>query len=253
MISTIHRSTASSVAQPNLTRLERFASWFPKGGTLSADTWVPRHRVITAILWMHVPFIVGIGIFNHFGAMEIAVDAGAVAACAALSHARPGRVWRTNIVSLGLLGSSAALVHLTYGLTESHFHFFVMLGLVALYQEWYPYLQSVAFVLLHHTVIGLVWPEAVFISGIEQRRPFVWALVHAAFILGQIAVQVTVWKFLELSQDRVARLEVEQVEWRAVNAELELDKEKRRLSALQETVYQLSHWRDLEPGGPADR
>jgi hypothetical protein len=60
-------------------------------------------------------------------------------------------------------------------------------------------------------------------------------------------VQVTVWKVLE---DRVAQFVLERAEWRAASAEEELDKEKRRLEELRDTVYKLSHWRDLEPATP---
>ena len=250
MTTTMQRSVAEQSGVPPQTWLDRFAGWFPKGGTLSDDEWLSRHRVIAVILWLHVPFIALVGVFNRRRVIEIVVDVGAIAACAAVAAVMQRRAARSNVVSLGLLCGSAALVHLTGGLTVAHFHFFVMLGLVALYQEWYPYLQSVAFVVLHHTVIGLVWPQAVFVTGAEQRRPFLWALIHASFILGQIAVQVTVWKFLE---ERVAQFVVERAEWRAAHAEQELGKEKRRLSELQDTVYKLSHWRDLEKGSSSDR
>ena len=31
-----------------------------------------------------------------------------------------------------------------------HFHFFVMVSLMALYEEWLPYLLSIAYVVVHH-------------------------------------------------------------------------------------------------------
>lgn len=228
-------------------QLVRMAGWLPQGGTLSEEEWGPRHRVISAVLWLHVPFIAIIGLANGRSLLELGLNSGVIALCAAVAHLLTGRAAKSAVVSLGLLFSSAALVHLTGGLTEAHFHFFVMLGLVALYQEWFPYLLSVTFVLLHHSIIGLIWPEEVFATAVEQRKPLLWAIVHASFVLGQIIVQVTVWKFLELSQQRVAKLEREQVELRAVNAELELDKEKRHREHLQDAVYKLAHWHDLNP------
>jgi methyl-accepting chemotaxis protein len=245
MASITERPGAADVRK--LSWLDTFASWLPKGGTLSDAEWAARHRVISMILWLHVPLIAGVGIFNTRRPIEVLVDTGAIALCAALAAGITGRAAKSNVVSLGLLLSSGALVHLTGGLTVSHFHFFVMLGLVALYQQWYPYLQSVAFVVLHHTILGMVWPEAVFTSGEEQRRPFLWAVIHATFILGQIGVQVTVWKFIEV---RVAQFVLERAEWRAASAEEALDKEKRRLEELRDTVYKLSHWRDLESAAP---
>jgi hypothetical protein len=219
-------------------------AWLPVGGTLEEAEWAPRHRVISMVLWLHVPFIAIVGIANRRTVAEILVDTGAIAASAALARVVTRRHTKTIFVSLGLLCSSAALVHLTGGLIEAHFHFFVMLGLVALYQEWVPYLQSVLFVLLHHGILGLVWPNSVFTSEVEQRNPFLWATVHAAFVAGQIIVQVTVWKFLELSQARKAETERAQV--RALQAELELQRSNQHREYLQDAIYKLSHWRDLE-------
>jgi hypothetical protein len=201
------------------------------------------------VLWLQVPLLAVVGFANQRPDHEIVVDLAAVVTLALLALL-PGRQIKTFFVSLGLLTSSAALVHLTEGLTESHFHFFVMLGLVALYQEWVPYLSAVTYVVLHHTIIGTIWPDAAYDAGPAQERPFLWALVHAAFILGQIAVQVTVWKFLELHQERV--LAREHAELRALSAELDLAGERSRREHLENAVYELSHWRDLERDQPLD-
>ena len=48
------------------------------------------------------------------------------------------------MVSLGLLTSSAVLVHLWDGQIEAHFHFFVMVTILACYEEWFPYLLASA-------------------------------------------------------------------------------------------------------------
>jgi methyl-accepting chemotaxis protein len=243
MASALQTAIDRGVIAPS--RLDRILAWLPTGGTLEEAEWAPRHRVISVVLWLHVPFIAIIGVANHQRPLEVVIDTAAIVASAALATIAPRRAAKTVFVSLGLLCSSAALVHLTGGLTEAHFHFFVMLGLVALYQEWVPYLQSVLFVLLHHALIGLVWPSAVFTTGEEQRRPILWAAIHAAFVAGQIVVQVTVWKFLELSQARKADAERAQV--RALEAELQLQRSIEHREYLQDAIYKLSHWRDLDP------
>ena len=50
----------------------------------------------------------------------------------------------TAAVALGLLTSSAILVHLWEGAIEAHFHFFVMVTILATYEEWFPYLLAIA-------------------------------------------------------------------------------------------------------------
>ena len=43
-------------------------------------------------------------------------------------------------VTGGLVYCSAALVGLTHGAIEAHFHFFIIIGFIALYQDWAPFL-----------------------------------------------------------------------------------------------------------------
>jgi hypothetical protein len=228
--------------------IERAWRWLPRGGQLPEDEWRRRHRAISVVLWLQLPILLGVGVGNGRSQVEIAVDLGVVCACALLGLFAPARQAKTFFVSLGLLCSSGALVHLTGGLIEAHFHFFVMLGLVALYQEWIPYLSAVAFVVLHHSIIGTIWPDAAYEHDAAQGDPFLWACIHAAFILGQIAVQVTVWKFLEQYQERMRAHEHAEV--RALEAELELMGERRHRDYLENAVYELSHWKDLEHRTP---
>ena len=58
------------------------------------------------------------------------------------------------MVCFGLLTSSAILVHLWDGRIEAHFHFFVMVTLLATYEEWFPYLLAFLYVLVHHGAMG---------------------------------------------------------------------------------------------------
>ena len=64
--------------------------------------------------------------------------------------------------TLSLMAASAALVHLWAGVTESHFIFFVMVGVVSLYQDWVPYGIALVVVIAHHGVVGTLYPHAVF-------------------------------------------------------------------------------------------
>ena len=50
------------------------------------------------------------------------------------------------MASLGLLTSSAFIVHLSNGNIEAHFHFFVVISVVTLYQDWVPFLLAIGMV-----------------------------------------------------------------------------------------------------------
>jgi diguanylate cyclase (GGDEF)-like protein/PAS domain S-box-containing protein len=101
------------------------------------------------------------------------------------------------LASFGLLTSSAVLVHLSGGLTETHFHFFVMIGLIALYQDWLPFLMAIAFVAVHHAVFGVLFPHEVYGDSAARSNPWVWAGIHALFVLAASAAQLTSWRVVE--------------------------------------------------------
>ena len=53
---------------------------------------------------------------------------------------------RSVIATFGLMTASAMLVHLSGGYIELHFHFFVMIAVVVLYQDWGPFLFGILFI-----------------------------------------------------------------------------------------------------------
>jgi serine phosphatase RsbU (regulator of sigma subunit) len=97
----------------------------------------------------------------------------------------------------GLLSASAVLVHLSGGLIEMHFHFFVMVAVVALYQDWIPFLASFVYVLIHHGVMGALDPPSVFNHPAAISHPWTWAFIHAFFIAGISATLLIHWTLNE--------------------------------------------------------
>ena len=73
-----------------------------------------------------------------------------------------GRKGQAAATTVSLMAASAALVHLWQGVTESHFIFFVMVGVVSLYQDWVPYGIALLMVIAHHGVVGTLYPHVVF-------------------------------------------------------------------------------------------
>jgi len=93
-----------------------------------------------------------------------------------------GRRAQSLVVVFGLLTCSADLVHITHGLIEAHFHFFVMVTLLATYEEWFPYLLAFLYVLVHHGLMGALDSSEVYSTSDGAAHPWRWAAVHALFI-----------------------------------------------------------------------
>jgi len=105
----------------------------PHGRVLAQQEWDRRHRAIVIILWLHVVGLAIFGVLRGFSAPHVALDAGAVTMFAAwATQPHGGRKLRATLASLGLLTASAVGVHLSGGLIEAHFHFFVVIALLML-------------------------------------------------------------------------------------------------------------------------
>ena len=182
-----------------LGRLVRDArSLLPSGGTLPLGVWRRRHRGIVVLLWLHVPALIGFGLVRGRGPVHLLVETAPVAVLAGLSGAlRQRRRLSTVIAALGLMTCSAILVHLSGGVIEMHFHFFVMVGVVALYQDWWPFLVAIGYVVVQHGVGGALWPEHVYNHPAAVANPWKWAGIHGFFILGLSAAGVLSWRLNE--------------------------------------------------------
>ncbi|HEY3021441.1 MAG TPA: EAL domain-containing protein [Solirubrobacteraceae bacterium] len=181
----------------------RLTARLPRGHTLPCAVWDRRHRWMIRVLWAHVAGLLVFAVARGFAVQHGLLDVSAPAlAAAAAASARFPRRPRAALVVMGLLTCSAVLVHLWGGRIEGHFHFFVMVTLLSLYEEWSTYLLAFAFVLVHHTVGGLIEPHSVFDHPGGWHSPLLWAGIHALFIAGLGVVNVICWR---LNED--ARLE----------------------------------------------
>jgi diguanylate cyclase (GGDEF)-like protein len=172
--------------------------FLPKGHSLPEDVWRVRHRALSYLLRAHVVGIFAFAIFRGFGVVHSLVDTGAVAMFAVLAAA-DGRHRRVSsaMTALGLVVSSAMIVHLSGGVIEAHFHFFVMVGILTLYQDWQPFLLAIGFVVVHHAVLGTLDPSAVYNHPEAVAHPFKWALIHGAFVLAASIASVVAWRLNE--------------------------------------------------------
>jgi diguanylate cyclase (GGDEF)-like protein/PAS domain S-box-containing protein len=166
-----------------------------------AHAWRRRHVGILCVLLAHVPALMIFGLARGFSFAHIAVDVGPILVFAALAMYRSlGPRLQSAAAAIGLMAAAAALVHLSDGRTEAHFLFFVLLGVLALYDDWVPYLAAVLFVLFEHGIIGVLAPAAVWGSTGARQSPWVWAAVHGGFVLAASVVALVSWRWHEMER-----------------------------------------------------
>ncbi len=187
--------------------------FLPRGQTLPDDAWASRHRALLWILWAHVLVL---PVFSLLRGFSLASSIGWVLPIAlagvAASLPAAGRRARSIAVVFGLLTASAVLVHAWNGQIEAHFHFFVMIAVLALYEDWVPFGLAVAYVVIEHGVLGAIAPHSVYNHG---GNPWAWGAIHGFFVLGAVAASVVTWRLNEemrAGMDEARRVAREQSE-----------------------------------------
>ncbi|HEX7300050.1 MAG TPA: EAL domain-containing protein [Solirubrobacteraceae bacterium] len=161
------------------------------------------------ILWAHAVAMFAWGLILGHPLWHAGVDSVPIGVCGLIaSSTRLSRLTRSSVVSLGLLTSSAVVVHLMNGAIEGHFHFFVMVSLLALYEEWFPYLLSLAFVLGHHVIMSALAPTSVFGDHpAAAAHPWRWAAIHTFFVGALALVNLVHWRLNEDARALAAQTE----------------------------------------------
>ena len=150
----------------------------PTGNTLPPEEWERRHRVLLAVLWTHVVLLELLSVAVGMGALWDRVLDGLAAlpfALVASAAHLPPRV-RQMVGALGLLTCSAVIVHLSMGAIEAHFHYFAVIALLSMYEDWTLFGVAVAYVLVQHGAMGAMEPN-VFDHG---GSAWMWAGIHAS-------------------------------------------------------------------------
>jgi diguanylate cyclase (GGDEF)-like protein len=195
---------ASAIDSPSLrSLLAQARSSFPRGGLLPAANWRRRHIALSLVLLWHFPVLLTFGLVRGYPAGHSLVDAtfpllfGVVAFLPGLS-----RGWRSVSVATGLISCSIVLVHLSGGVIEMHFHFFVMVALLALYQDWKPFLVAITLTVLEHGVTGVIAPHSVYNHPNAWAHPWRWAFLHGLFVLAASAAGIAAWSMSEADHRR---------------------------------------------------
>ena len=159
------------------------------------EVWDRRHQGIVILLGLNAVGLFAFSLAQGYGLSHSIFEAGIVGVATLIAWAtRKERVVASVVATLGLLTASGILVHLSEGSIEAHFHFFVMVTIIILYQDWVPFLLAIAYVVIHHAVMGLMDPASVFNHPAALANPVKWALIHGGFIVGATIAGLTVWK-----------------------------------------------------------
>lgn len=148
-----------------------------------------RHRVVEGLLLAHIPVFVILGLRAGWSISHTVTEVVLpLVGFWAFAHYAHRRRLAMGAGGIGLMYASAVLVHVTGGVTEAHFYFFVAFGLVALYRDWVVFFAAAAFAVGHHIVFALAG-GVLFRQPYQVEDPLLWATVHITFVTIVTAVQ----------------------------------------------------------------
>ncbi len=178
--------------------LQQLRAALPQGDTLPDAAWRHRHHAMVGLLFAEAvgltifSFIQGFGALHSLAHVATLIPTGLAALL--LQHRR--RVAAT-LVSLGLITACAMLVHIWHGAIEAHFLFFVTIVVLALYEDWIPFLVAFAYVVVHHGVAGALAPGGVYNHADAVEHPWKWAAIHGGFVAAAGIGSVIAWRLNE--------------------------------------------------------
>jgi signal transduction histidine kinase len=180
-----------------------FLDTLPRGYALEEQDWRRRHRVPLRLLAAHIPALALVGGLLGRSILALVTAVAVPVVCVWLGHVlRHHRRAAAVSVTLGLVWCSAALVGLTGGAIESHFHFFIIIGFIALYQDWIPFLLMILFTTISH-VVGSTWQrDLIFNHMSAQANPWLWSLIHGVAVLAACTGIVLFWHVTEDVQEK---------------------------------------------------
>jgi signal transduction histidine kinase len=186
--------------------LTRLLAYLPRGNTLDDRSWHRRHVFLQALLLLHLPLLFVFGLYMGRSARSTLVVLSVPAALLVLGRLARQRRLASVLITAGLTYCSAVLVSFSNGSIEAHFHFFIMIGFIALYQDWAPFLWNVVFTVLSHGLGSALRTDLIFTHPAGQTSPWVWSAIHGVAVLAACCGVVVFWETTEREQRKTLDL-----------------------------------------------
>jgi methyl-accepting chemotaxis protein len=217
----------------------------PDGRAIDDEQFEIRHRLITFTLVAHVPVLFAIGLVSGYAPWHVGLETLPVLTLAVMGRARMHRLPRSIATSLGLVYAAATLVHFTGGVIESHFHWFVVLTLTALYVDLRPFIPVLGFTAVHHAVMSFYDPALIFEHQRGQESPLLWTGVHVIFVALLIGALSINWYTLQVQHERWVSLS--QAQQASLDEQARLTAQQEEMAAAQQKnlEQQLAYAKDM--------
>lgn len=166
-------------------------------------------RYLTGLAFLHVPLVAAVNRAQDHAMLAPTGVALALAVAAVLASLRFGSGLGLRLtLAIVLVGQVSLLVASLAGhlwQPDMHMYYFVILALLAGFCDWRPVLLGACLTALHHLVLQIVLPAAVFYQEGSLYRVLLHAVivvVEAAFLIGSTIVMARIFAQNEANLDR---------------------------------------------------
>ena len=147
--------------------------------------------ILLAVLWLHVPIAMTIGMMRGTGWLAPVALTAVMALAATMSWRASGSVLSTRLIfAVALMGGVAVFVLQLSGhpwQIDMHMYFFAALAFLVAYCDFRPIIIGTVAVALHHLVLNFILPAAIYPGGADFDR----VVLHAVILL--IEAGVLIW------------------------------------------------------------
>jgi diguanylate cyclase (GGDEF)-like protein/PAS domain S-box-containing protein len=170
----------------------------PEGRTLPDTAWRHRHHAMVGVLFGEAVGLLIFSLAEGYSWLHSLLHPAALVPIGLIALLIQDRRRAASVlVSLGLITACALLVHTWHGAIEAHFLFFVTIMVLALYEDWMPFLVAVAYVVVHHGAMGALDPGGVYNHPDAIAHPWKWAVIHGGFVAAAGVASVAAWRLNE--------------------------------------------------------
>ena len=230
--------------------MTRLLAYLPRGNTLDDRAWHKRHVFLQALLLLHLPLLFAFGVWRGRTVWDTLVVLSVPAACLVMGRLITQRRVASVFITAGLTYCSAVLVSFSGGSIEAHFHFFIMIGFIALYQDWVPFLWNVVFTVLSHGLGSALRTDLIFTHPAGQTSPWVWSAIHGIAVLAACCGVIIFWETTEREQrktlDLTRRLAEAEISRRRFTSDLLVNLARRNQSLLYRQLGLINQLEDQE-------
>ena len=162
-------------------------------------------RLLLGVMAVLFAISLGLAAWHDTWVEAIWIGGATTVASGLLAWMQPGSQLTRCVISAGLMVFAALHVHQAHGMIEMHFGVFVLLAFVLIYRDWVPLVAAAGTIAVHHLAFDMLQRAGSPVWVFPTVGSFGIVLLHAAYVIFETAILVTLAVRLRAESAAVGR------------------------------------------------